>query len=302
MAAKKPQTDVVPYLGKPWKETEVGYNRRDLCTYALGIGSENLKFIYEKDSKFSMFPTYPFVLAFKGPDQDTVDFPSATMAKQSVMPPLKGARTGLDGERFLEWINPLPATGTHKLKIKTRLLGVQGKRSGALVEVEDILFDDDKEYIRMVSGTFMVGAKGVTSAGKTNSESLKVPDREPDAVEEFKTTVNQAQLYRLSGDYNPLHIDPRFAKMFGFKAPILHGLCSLGIAARAVMKRFCDDDPARFKAIKLRFASPVLPGQTLVTSMWQEGSRIVFNSKVKETGKVVVNNAYVEITGGKAKL
>lgn len=299
----KPQIDVAPYLGKDWVEVDVSYNRRDLVLYSMGIGSSDLKFIYEKDAKFAMFPTYPFVMSFKGTDQDTVDFPSNAMAKVNITPPLRGTKTGLDGERYLEIINPLPVGDEHKFKLKSRLLGVQGKKSGALAETEAILVDaDGKEYVRMVSGAFLVGAKNVESKGKTNSESVKVPDREPDAVEESLTTVAQAQLYRLSGDYNPLHIDPRFAKMFGFKEPILHGLCSLGFAARAVMKVYCDNDQDRFKAIKLRFASPVLPGQTLVTSMWKDGDRVTFTTKVKETGKVVINNAFVQLNPPKAKL
>lgn len=303
--AKKTQTDVKPWLGKPWKEVDVAYNRRDLITYALGVGCDELRFIYEKDKHFGMFPTYPFVLSFKGADADVVDFPSNAMAKTNVMPPLRGAKTGLDGERYLEVINQLPAKGEHKFRIKSRLLGVQGKKGGALVETENIIFDADsgKDYIRIVSGTYMVGAKDVVSAGDTNSQNIEVPKRAPDAVEESQTSVGQAQLYRLSGDFNPLHIDPRFAKMFGFKdGPILHGLCSLGFASRAVMKHYCNNDPALFKAIKLRFASPVMPGQTLVTSMWKENSRILFQTTVKETGKVVINNAYVELNEPKAKL
>lgn len=299
----KPQIDVNPYLGKDWSVIDVSYNRRDLVLYSLGIGCDDMKFIYEKDSKFAMFPTYPFLFSFKGTDQDTVDFPSNAMAKVKITPPLRGAKTGLDGERYLEVINPMPAGDHHTFKLKSRLMGVQGKKSGALMEIESIVVDESgKEYIRMVSGAFVVGAKDVVSAGKTNSENIKVPDRTPDAVEEQVTSVAQAHLYRLSGDYNPLHIDPRFAKMFGFKQPILHGLCSLGFAANAVIKHYCGGDPALFRAIKLRFASPVLPGQTLVTSMWKDGDRVILESKVKETGKVVINNAYVQLNAPKAKL
>lgn len=294
----KSQPDVNEYLGKPWKEVDVTYNRRDLILYAMGIGCDEMNFIYEKSKDFAMFPTYPLVLAFKGDEQDVVSFPSKAMAETNVTPPLKNIKTGLDGERYLEVINPLPADGEHKFKLKSRLLGVQGKKKGASVESEQIIVDETgKEYIRMISGAFMMGATGVTNAGKSNSESIKVPDRAPDKVEESATTANQAQLYRLSGDFNPLHIDPNFAKMFGFKVPILHGLCSLGVACRAVMKAYGSSKPTSFKAIKLRFASPVLPGQTLVTKMWKEGSRVIFVTEVKETGKVVINNSFVDLQG-----
>jgi 3-hydroxyacyl-CoA dehydrogenase/3a,7a,12a-trihydroxy-5b-cholest-24-enoyl-CoA hydratase len=107
-------------------------------------------------------------------------------------------------------------------------------------------------------------------------------------------------LYRLSGDYNPLHVEESLAQMSGFERPILHGLCSLGISCRAVLKELLDNDPSKFKAIKARFASPVLPGQTLQIKMWREGDRIIFTSTVKETGKVCINNAYLLVnTAGK---
>ena len=83
------------------------------------------------------------------------------------------------------------------------------------------------------------------------------------------------------------------AQMMGFKEPILHGLCSLGITARAVIKQYCGGDDSRFKAIKVRFASPVLPGDTLVVSMWKEGDKVILTTSVKSTGTVVINNAYV---------
>ena len=121
---------------------------------------------------------------------------------------------------------------------------------------------------------------------------------------EQTTLKNQAHVYRLSGDYNPLHIDPALAKKVGFDAPILHGLCSLGHATRHVLAQYGGSDPRRFRAVKLRFASPVLPGETLVTEMWRESdTKIIFQTKVKERNVVVINNAYVLLNaGGSAKL
>jgi len=155
-----------------------------------------------------------------------------------------------------------------------------------------------------VSGAFLVGAKNFKDSGKTNSESDPIPKRAPDAVVEFPTSPYQPQIYRLSGDYNPLHVDPEMASMSGFQEPILHGLNNLGVSAAAVLRTFGEDNAARFKAIKCRFASPVIPGQTLVVEMWKDSdSKIIFQTKVKETGKVAVSNAYVLLNNaGKAKL
>ena len=125
-----------------------------------------------------------------------------------------------------------------------------------------------------------------------------MPQRAPDSVVEEKTTEEQAAIYRLSGDRNPLHIDPEFSKVGGFKEPILHGLCSFGIAGKAVVRTY-----GQFKNIKVRFAGVVIPGQTLVTEMWKEGNVVIFQTKVKETGKLCIGGAGAELAGaGKSKL
>jgi len=300
MSKKTPES----MLNQWTKRIPVTYCQRDLVLYSLGIGSDELKFVYEKDKKFSMFPTYPFVFAFKGDTQEVVSFPSPAMMATNCTPPLKGIKAGLDGERFLEVIKPLPSSkGMHTFYYRTRMIALSGKGKGALIEQEAVVEDEKGEvYIRMVSGAFLIGAKFEGKIGQSNSVPVKVPERVPDAVVEHVTSKNQALIYRLSGDYNPLHIDPRMSKIMGFKEPILHGLSTLGHAARAVLESFCDNDTTRFKAIKLRFAKPVLPGQTLVTSMWREGDRVILQSAVKETGKVVINNAYVDIKPAAAKL
>jgi len=287
---------VSSFIGKT-SSTKVSYNPRDLIIYAIGIGSEDLRFVYENDSDFAPFPTYPIVLSFKGTSSSILSFPSEAMIKTSILPPLKGIRVVLDGERYLEVINPLPKEGA-ELTLKSTLVGIHKRGQGATIESETIIHDDkDKVYVKIISGTFLVGAKDFEpeSVGKSYSENIPVPKRNPDAVDESKTLLSQTHIYRLSGDYNPLHIDPEMAKMSGFQQPILHGLCSFGFAARAVLKHFAGNDPSKFKSIKARFTKPVTPGETLITSMWKEGNRIIFDVKVKESNQVVVNNAYVEL-------
>jgi len=289
--------DCAQFLNK-WVSQEVSYNARDLLTYAVGIGCQDLQFTYENDGDFQAFPTYPIVLGFKGIDQDVISFPSPAMMEGPEMPQLPGIKAGLDGERYIEKINDLDPDGA-QLILRSRLAGVQQKGKGASVHMESFLEDETgKQYYRMTGATFLVGAKDFTGAGESFSEVVKLPERAPDKVEELFVPENQAQIYRLSGDYNPLHIDPDAATMMGFEVPILHGLCSLGFTARAFMNAYCKDEDGRanqefFKAICVRFASPVLPGQTLVVEMWEEsGGKVLLQTKVKETGKVVISNAY----------
>jgi len=281
------------YIGRS-SSTTVSYNPRDLIIYAIGIGSDDLRFVYEHDADFAPFPTYPIVLGFKGTSSSIVNFPSEPMIKTSTIPPIKGTKVMLDGERYLEVVNPLPKEGA-ELTLKNTLLGIHKRGQGAIVESETIIQDDKTVYVKIISGAFLVGAKDFENAGKTFSENIPVPKRNPDAVEEAKTLPNQAMIYRLSGDYNPLHVDPEMAKMSGFQQPILHGLCTFGYAARAVIKHFAGNDPSKFKSIRARFAKPVNPGETLITSMWKEGNRIILDVKVKERNQVVVNNAYVDL-------
>uniref|UniRef100_A0AAQ5XBV0 Peroxisomal multifunctional enzyme type 2 n=1 Tax=Amphiprion ocellaris TaxID=80972 RepID=A0AAQ5XBV0_AMPOC len=169
----------------------------------------------------------------------------------------------LHGEQYLELYKPLPTSGNSSLVID----------GGELVCYNQF-------------SVFVVGAGGF--GGKRTSEKAKVC---------FPYLSCFAALYRLSGDWNPLHIDPSFAAMGGFKAPILHGLCSFGFAARHVLKQFANNDPSRFKAIKVRFVKPVMPGQSLQTEMWKEGNRIHIQCKVKETDAVVLAGAYVDLHG-----
>ena len=163
---------------------------------------------------------------------------------------------------------------------------------------EEIAYNELTSVVRGAGG--WGGDRGPTT------EANPAPDRKADAVVEEKTHPNQALLYRLSGDINPLHADPNFATTFGFEKPILHGLCTFGFAARAVIKAFSKGDPRYFKSIKVRFADSVFPGETLVTEMWKEGDgKVVFRTKVKERDKVVLSNAavdlYAEIPKPKAK-
>ena len=145
------------------------------------------------------------------------------------------------------------------------------------------------------STTFCRGDGGFGGPKVEAPKPHTLPERDPDSVVELATLDQAALIYRLSGDFNPLHADPRVATSAGFKAPILHGLCSLGVAGHAVLKQACGYDPSKLKAFNLRFTSPVYPGETIVTEMWHDGDVTSFRCKVKERDLVVLNNGYAKI-------
>jgi acyl dehydratase len=145
------------------------------------------------------------------------------------------------------------------------------------------------------NSSFLRGDGGQGGSSEPQPKPRPLPDRPADEVITLTTAANQAMIYRLSGDYNPLHIDPEVAKTGGFDRPILHGLATFGVAGRAVLAALCNNDSARLKRLDVRFASPVYPGETIRTEIWREGDGIAsYRSSVVERDVVVLNNGYVE--------
>lgn len=209
----------------------------------------------------------------------------------------------LHGEQYLEILKyPIPTEAS--LVCEPSLVDVMDKGAAGVVVQgcttkdaatgEPLFYQESTVFIRGAGGF------GGNKAGKDRGRATaahKPPARAPDAVAEEKTSEDQAALYRLSGDLNPLHIDPEFSKVGGFKDPILHGLCFFGVSGKHVVQRY-----GLFKNIKVRFAGTVVPGQTLRTEMWKEGNKVVFQTKVVETGKLCIAGAGAELVGESAKL
>ncbi len=270
------------------------YDEKDLALYALAVGAgrdpsdeRDLRHVYELHGEgFVPLPTYGVVPALKV----VMD-----QAKAGVTAPGMnyGVERLLHGEQITEILRPLPPSAelTHKARIKD----IFDKGKNALVVTEITSSDADGPLIRNEFVAVIRGAGGWGGDRGPSVEVAAAPARAPDATVEAPTTGAQALLYRLTGDWNPLHADPQFAKMFGFDKPILHGLCSFGFAGHAVLSKFAAD--ARLmKSIRGRFADSVFPGETLVTEMWKESpTTIVFRTKVKERDKVVISNGAVEL-------
>ena len=289
--------DVDEALGFEMPPVTSSFDERDLALYALGVGAakdpldpKELSYVYEMSGEgFKMLPTFPVAPALKAIFE---------LAKEGKQAP--GLHYGFDrvlhGEQYTEIRAPWPTHGklTHKIKIKD----IFDKGKGALVVSAITTTDESGAELAYNEVTSFVRGVGGWGGERGPSADVNVaPSRTPDAVVEEKTSPNQALLYRLSGDWNPLHADPSFAKNFGFERPILHGLCTFGFAARHVTSKFAPGgDPRFFKSIKVRFANSVLPGETLVTEMWRESdTRIVFQTKIKERGELAISNAAVEL-------
>jgi 3-hydroxyacyl-CoA dehydrogenase/3a,7a,12a-trihydroxy-5b-cholest-24-enoyl-CoA hydratase len=288
--------DVDLALGHEFPPLTTSYDERDLAIYALGVGAaadpldtKELQYVYEMNGDgFRAVPTYAVVPIVNALVQ---------MAKEGKQAPgLKyGFERILHGEQYTELKRPLPPHGklTHKAKIKD----IFDKGKNAVVVTEARTFDESGEEIAYNELSMLVKGAGGWGGDRGPSGDINVPPaREPDASAEQAVSAGQALLYRLSGDWNPLHVDVNFAKAFGFQRPILHGLCTFGYAARAVLKAFAGNDPGLFKSIRVRFADSVFPGETLITEMWKESdTKIIIRCKVKERDKVVISNAAVEL-------
>ncbi|KAI9281706.1 HotDog domain-containing protein [Umbelopsis sp. AD052] len=306
------KVDVEKAVGHESAPEKVSFNRRDLLLYALAVGvkEDELQYLYELDPNFTGLPFYPIVLPLKGSGSDINSYKERSSgAPTPGIPPFDGNKL-VHGEQTLEVINPIPTNGGDFI-VQKKLTGVYDKGSGMVLESTATMTDaSGKVYTKMVSKAFVRGYGGWNGPKGPKPVSRAPPKRNPDAVDTFKTGANQALLYRLSGDYNPLHADVELAPRVGFPKPILHGLCSFGISAHAILKALGENDASRFKSIEARFASPVFPGETLETYMWKvEGPSageegVIFVTKVKERDIVVINNGYVVLkkAAGQSKL
>ncbi|NLY28027.1 MAG: 3-alpha,7-alpha,12-alpha-trihydroxy-5-beta-cholest-24-enoyl-CoA hydratase [Alcaligenaceae bacterium] len=279
-------------LIKNWTFADVhqAYTEKDVILYALGIGlgydpldEEQLSFVYEKNLK--VFPTMGSVLGYPG---FWMQDPKAGITWVKLV----------HGEQRMRFHKPFPASG--KVIGKSRVAHVidKGADKGALVIVERNLYDAaDNALLATVEQTTFCRADGGFGTSDAGPPALpKVPDRAPDHTCTLPTLPQAALLYRLNADPNPLHVDPAVARQAGYPAPILHGLCTYGVAAHAIVKTLCNYDPARLVRFDTRFSSPVYPGETIVVDMWKgEGQTVHFQAKVAERDIVVLSNGVAEV-------
>ena len=268
-------------VGKKLGSVTHSYTERDVMLYALGVGcgTDELQFTYERDLKvlptFAVIPSFPAMMNLGG----AMDVNPAMV---------------LHGEQRIELHADIPTSGT--ITTTPTIKAIYDKVKGAVVVVETESVDQKgKLLFRNTSSIFVRGEGGFGGDRGPSGARNVPPDRKPDKSISTKTLPQQALIYRLSGDMNPLHADPDFAKMGGFDRPILHGLCTYGIAGRAVLAAWCDNDPKRLKSFEVRFSGVVFPGETITTDMWQvERGKVALTAKT-ERGEAVLSGAAAEI-------
>ena len=261
----------------------IAWTDRDAMLYALGIGlgadpldANELPFVYENGLK--AVPTLATVLAM-------TEGYSRLFARSGI----NFARV-VHGEQAVELHRPLPPEG--EATAASRIAAVYDKgEKGAILIVETTLTGKGGEALATLRSAIFARADG-GFGGPSEGEAAPHPrpDREPDRTLDIPTRPDQALLYRLNGDRNPLHADPAFAKLVGFPRPILHGLCTFGITCRAVLQAYAEFDPARVRSHQARFSAPVFPGETVSVDLWRDGDVVAFEARVKDREAVVIKN------------
>jgi acyl dehydratase len=265
-----------------WRFDDVvhAYTTRDTILYALGLG-------YGHD------PVDPAALRFVYED-GLIAAPTMSVVLGNPGPWMRDPRTGIDwvkslhGEQGLIIHAPLPVAGT--VIGRNRVTGVidKGPGKGALLLMERDIVDQATGALLATrsSTSFLRGDGGCGAPPREQPRPPALPDRAPDRVHAIATRPEAALIYRLSGDFNPVHADPKVAARAGFARPILHGLCTFGLIGRALVATACGGDPARLRALGGRFSAPVYPGETVRVEIW-DGAEIRFRARVAERDATV---------------
>lgn len=273
-------------VGKQTAPLEHKYGWKDCVLYALGVGAKNpaeLDYLWEGNGP-KVLPTFAVVPSFVTL-LDVVGKLNADFTKI------------LHGEQTIILHRPIPPSGT--FSTVATVTGIYDKGKGALAIIETKTTDAKNEPVfDNIFSIFVRGAGGF--GGDRGPEAVKAepPEgKEPDFSITEATTTEQAALYRLSGDLNPLHINPQLAKMVSFDRPILHGLCTYGFAGRAILQAVCGGDPARLRKLAARFTGVVFPGDELTTTGWQLEPGKYAIRVTKQDGTIVLSNSLAEVAG-----
>jgi acyl dehydratase len=269
-------------IGKPLAPTRHDYTWRDAVLYALGVGARidgELDYLYEARGP-RVLPTFAVVPSFRS----LVDVCAVLGAHPLAI---------LHGEQTIRLRRAIPPSGA--FETRAEVTGIYDKGKGALVVVLARTADDKGEPVfENEFSLFIRGEGGFGGSRGPEARAAEVPARAPDFTVTETTSTEQAALYRLSGDLNPLHIAPEAGTAAGFGRPILHGLCTYGFAGRAAVRHACDGDPARLASFSARFSGVVFPGDALTTAGWRTDAGWMIRVS-KQDGTVVLSHGLAEV-------
>ena len=266
---------------------ERSWSSTDCLLYALGVGAGaldavgfELEFTTENSTELSqrVLPTFAAVVGGAGPPRSSLGSFDPAML--------------VHGEQSIELFGPIPPEAT--VRTTSEVTGIYDKGSGALVVTRSTSVDATTGEPRFAAtSSLFVRGEGGFDGDRGPSGAAPLPDRRPDDVVTYATRPDQALLYRLSGDRNPLHSDPVFAKRAGFDRPILHGLCTYGFTGRALLHTVCGSDPTRVRSMSGRFSRPTFPGDSLTISMWADGDGVRFRTDNQDGATVIDGGRFV---------
>ena len=279
-------------VGQSLGTSEAAYDKDDVILYHLGLGAgaaatdaRELEYTYEKNLK--VLPSFAVVAGSRRPLGGTRrgfnDIPGLSFNLAML----------LHGEQDIEIHKPLPTQA--RIRSESRIADIYDKGKAALVIMEAETRDDAGDPLFTTRMSLFVRGEGGFGGDSGPKAGNQAPDRKPDGTVETPTLPQQALLYRLNGDKNPLHADPEFAKLGGFDKPIIHGLCSYGIACKAVVDDALDGDTTCIRRYQARFAGVAFPGETYRTSWWREGSTILVEARAVERDAIVISNAAITV-------
>lgn len=271
-------------VGAELPEVSFSWSPSDVALYHLAVGAaadpmDPAGLAYVDDTEPKVLPTFATVAAsFHATEPPTVSFPGVDIDLAKVV----------HGAQQITPHRPIPATGS--ATTRTRIVEVQDKGSAAVIVQESETLDDDGTPLWTARSSIFAKGEGGFGGERGTSSKVEYPDRGPDHRLEVPTLPQQALLYRLCGDRNPLHSDPVFASAAGFPRPILHGLCTYGTVCRAIVDNLLGGDPSAVGDFSTTFAGVVFPGETLVVSVWEDGDRIIAQAGVAEREAAALGN------------
>jgi acyl dehydratase len=260
---------------------EFSWTSSDVLLYHLGVGAQDLSYTLET-AGLQVLPSFAVVApTFHATQAPSLDLPGCDINLAQVV----------HGSQEVQVGSPLPTTGSASLT--TRIVDVWDKGKAAVVWQEGVATDPAGAELWRVRSSIYVKGEGGWGGDRGESTAVAVPDRAPDAATTYDVRPDQALLYRLCGDRNPLHADPEFAKAAGFPAPILHGLCTYGIVLREVVDLLLDGDATAVAAFRARFAGVVFPGETLTVNAWDEPDGAVVTATVGDDARPALSDCLV---------